>query len=603
MAVTCIDNSAIPFDTQPNCESCFNTDYCTLVETTQTTELQFELTPVTGVNVLPEGAFTSQAAGTADGTSANKLVDSTATFALDGVLVGAIVRNTTDNTYASVTAIDSETQLTLDTDIFVSGEDYIIINWDITSGTLGTGVTFDGTSVSFQTSSAAIELADKLVSGRYYRIKVTSTTNGIGTGRFLITNGTGLSQYFELGLFNHTESIVYIRASGTGIRLSFSGVAPTTTYNVTDIEIVEMSSLYYELTDCDDNTVVYDSSATIGISYNQSVQYQDNPNAPFYGVLRLAWADYVDLPATGCFCLCVKDYAASLYNYVTNGAFTITSFNQAPYWDLTNSGSAGFAVSSNELVHSSEAAAGTDEASQTLQEALDATLCYNLTFDYNSDAGYTFLVKYDTDIDTDVTLATVTHGSGAGSETIAITNIAITRLYFVADDDEQFKLDNIAITLDPDCWACSCQSTCISIAPDQSNRIVNGCLFEITATNDNNAFGFNYEDFTFTQRMLLFGKLRNATYQDDTEYYTKSSGEKVLVYAEIEKVQELQIMEVPEGIHDWLHMAMLHDTFMIDGVEYVRVGEYAPNWRKSSQKAPVIVQVAKKTQKRFNTFS
>ena len=135
------------------------------------------------------------------------------------------------------------------------------------------------------------------------------------------------------------------------------------------------------------------------------------------------------------------------------------------------------------------------------------------------------------------------------------------------------------------------------------SRIVNGCLFEITATNDNNAFGFNYEDFTFTQRMLLFGKLRNATYQDDTEYYTKSSGEKVLVYAEIEKVQELQIMEVPEGIHDWLHMAMLHDTFMIDGVEYVRVGEYAPNWRKSSAKAPVIVQVAKKTQKRFNTFS
>ena len=533
MAVTCIDNSAIPFDTQPNCESCFNTDYCTLVETDQTTELQFELTPVTGVNVLPEGAFTSQAAGTADGTSANKLVDSTATFALDGVIVGAIVRNTTDNTYASVTAIDSETQLSLDANIFVSGETYIIINWDITSGTLGTGVTFDGTSVSFQTSSAAIELANKLVSGRYYRIKISVTTNGIGTGRLLVTNGTGLTQYFAVGLLNHIESIVYVQASGTGIRLSFSGVAPTTTYNVTDIEIVEMSSLYYLLTDCDTPSTVYFEDDTFGISYNTDIQYQDNPNAPFYGKLDLDWSDanYVDLPATGCFCLCIKDIALATYNFISNANFTITSFNQAPYWDLTNSGASGFAISSNQLVHTDESGAGTDEASQTLEAALDADLCYELSFVYDSDAGFTMVVKYDTATTTGTTLATVTHPLGSDVEIIPITNIAITRIYFEADDDQQFILTDFAILLNTDdCWACSCQSTCISIAPDQANRIVNGCLFEITATNDNNAFGFNYEDFTFTQRMLLFGKLRNATYQDDTEYYTKSSGEKVLVY-------------------------------------------------------------------------
>jgi hypothetical protein len=76
-----------------------------------------------------------------------------------------------------------------------------------------------------------------------------------------------------------------------------------------------------------------------------------------------------------------------------------------------------------------------------------------------------------------------------------------------------------------------------------------------------------------------------------------------LVYAEVEEKVELQIYEVPEYMHSVINMMMNMDSFMIDGVEYVRVGEYAPNWRKSSAKAPVIVQVAKKTQNRYNTYS
>ena len=60
---------------------------------------------------------------------------------------------------------------------------------------------------------------------------------------------------------------------------------------------------------------------------------------------------------------------------------------------------------------------------------------------------------------------------------------------------------------------------------------------------------------------------------------------------------------MPEYVHDVLNMMLLHDTFTIDGVEYVKVGEYAPNWRKSSEKAGVIVQIAKAQQNMFNTYS
>ncbi len=61
--------------------------------------------------------------GTTTSTTTNKLVDSSQNF-LSTVEVGDFVSNTTDSTLALVTAVDSNTTLSLNLDIFVSGEDY-----------------------------------------------------------------------------------------------------------------------------------------------------------------------------------------------------------------------------------------------------------------------------------------------------------------------------------------------------------------------------------------------------------------------------------------------------------------------------------------------
>lgn len=65
--------------------------------------------------------------GTADGTSTFKLVDSSQNFT-STVKIGNIVYNTTDESFANITAVDSDTQLTLDADIMASGENYEIQN-------------------------------------------------------------------------------------------------------------------------------------------------------------------------------------------------------------------------------------------------------------------------------------------------------------------------------------------------------------------------------------------------------------------------------------------------------------------------------------------
>jgi hypothetical protein len=70
--------------------------------------------------------------GTADGTVAGSIVDSTATFTTN--LLGAIIVNTTDSTIANVIGFTDNTTLILDADIFISGNEYSIYNSDNNQG-------------------------------------------------------------------------------------------------------------------------------------------------------------------------------------------------------------------------------------------------------------------------------------------------------------------------------------------------------------------------------------------------------------------------------------------------------------------------------------
>ena len=97
--------------------------------------------------------------GTATGTTANKLVDSNQNF-LTTVKIGMTVYNTTDKTVTNVTAVDSNTQLTLADNIMASGEAYEIQ---------------DGRS------------SDKI------QYVVISQTNGFTGGTVTITDGLGKS--------------------------------------------------------------------------------------------------------------------------------------------------------------------------------------------------------------------------------------------------------------------------------------------------------------------------------------------------------------------------------------------------------------------------
>jgi hypothetical protein len=80
---------------------------------------------ITNISAI-DGVFGASAdSGTTDSTTANKLVDSDQDFSMT-VKVGMIIKNTTDSTYTYVTAVDSNSTLSVANDIMPTGKAYTI---------------------------------------------------------------------------------------------------------------------------------------------------------------------------------------------------------------------------------------------------------------------------------------------------------------------------------------------------------------------------------------------------------------------------------------------------------------------------------------------
>jgi hypothetical protein len=112
---------------------------------------------------------------TATTTTANKLVDSTKNFSDNGVSplniqVGDIIYNTTSSTAATVTNVDSATQLSLNADIMVSTNAYTLYSGTNTTGSVEPCVLYVGVGGNLNVTTAGGDVVDFV---------------GIGAGTFL----------------------------------------------------------------------------------------------------------------------------------------------------------------------------------------------------------------------------------------------------------------------------------------------------------------------------------------------------------------------------------------------------------------------------------
>lgn len=461
--------------------------------------------------------------------------------------------------------------------------------------TIGTGkATFSGVSGGDMSRTTDYALTEG-----YYLVKIDITLLNIdylslsislgGQGVFatsgISTSGWTDRTYYFYGYITPSSNTLLI-SGGSGYSIS-----------VDNIEVYKLSEVEYDIKDCDTDEVLYTNNTNTNIVYFESGSMTSGTEYFEYlqglATITLNWTTLA--LGEGCFCICVKDGGLLGYERVKNGFFGSSSD-----WTITNSGT-GWTIGAGVAEHVSGGAAGNDDLEQTLTAVLDSTIDYTLTFDlvFVSGAGDAAMdILYDTALLTNQTLISYPAIAAGFSGSIAINNIAITKIRFrsTAAGLRTFSLDNVSILATEASLLCEENSNCISVRTDWDAFCTTRkmCNILVNATNTNSAFGFS-AGYDFKGR--VFGQIRNGIGRDnETVIYRDLSGLSALEYSERTKVKELQVFQVPQGVHDWLELALSSQTvnLTINGVtkEFVKVaGDYSPNWRKTSSDAPVIVEI------------
>jgi len=164
------------------------------------------------------GAARAKSSGTATTDTTDKLVDTNATFQTDGVAINDVAFNQTDGTSALVTAVDSETSLSLDSDAFPDGdEDYRV----------GGAFPVEDTVTIVNSGTTAT---------------VTHTGHGMASNDYVYIEGGSLDE--NEGVFQ----ITYINANSYSYTMASSpGSSPTGTITSTFVALYGLSDVNGEV--------------------------------------------------------------------------------------------------------------------------------------------------------------------------------------------------------------------------------------------------------------------------------------------------------------------------------------------------------------------
>ncbi len=139
---------------------------------------------------------TPSSTGTATTDTEDKLIDTGATFVVDGVAVGDAVHNTTDDTWGLVTVVDSETSLSLDTDVFPDGDE----GYEVATPVYAHTITPQNANASMKTATLTIE-EGAIQTAQYTNVVCDSLNLEVSDGYASMTMEV-------IGQFGATDTIV-----------------------------------------------------------------------------------------------------------------------------------------------------------------------------------------------------------------------------------------------------------------------------------------------------------------------------------------------------------------------------------------------------------
>lgn len=121
------------------------------------------------------------------------------------------------------------------------------------------------------------------------------------------------------------------------------------------------------------------------------------------------------------------------------------------------------------------------------------------------------------------------------------------------------------------------------------------CTLLLKWRDDKNVFGFDYlTNLSYYNYLRVKARLKNPTFPTEKGIFRLSDNSNVLTNAVVQKKSTVQLTTpgVPDFVHQAIALALVHQTFLIDGTTYVvDEGGYEPAWRKSSDLSVSVFEV------------
>lgn len=402
-----------------------------------------------------------------------------------------------------------------------------------------------------------------IMTDRYYRVRFDIDAI---TGTLLVTLGGA-----SLGVFTTTGSKEVFILLPAIINTQIAFIPGTDSVTIDDVSVFEFSQIGYEIETEDGVSIFTDiTSATPD-------RFEDT---------SMISIDWTQAPIDGCYVVCNHE-ADEYREQICNGEF----FEDA-LWTLAG----GWTIAAGVL--SIVGGGAGDDAEQTFLHPLIGGRCYTITFDTTNFLGGLLDVIIGT-------LGSVGTVAANGAQSFNIDLTGQPDQLFVEFEDAPSGLtvdiDNVSILMQTQCFEEDACSECYVLADDFDD--INICTQLLTWTNNDNAFGFEYENLSFTQALRHPSELWKPTYSLDQIDHLDSAGTSTILRAQSFKVSDLDMDFMAEYLHDALRLGIRHDTFNIDAAQHFALAQdYDPDWGagRDSEVATVIIPVRATTEDNVN---
>lgn len=567
MAIVRIPNQPYPFYTDSETKfnerdsKCFwHLDYFQKVDCSDIWMWQFDSTELNGTENQRDGGFDFSVTGTTDGVNTNELIDSGVDFTALNVVEGMYANNTTDGTSAQITNVTA-TILTLDENIFISGEDYTISHYSWTGG----DVTITGGEIDIQATGEVVVTQDSLKINSYQKITfdITSFYMPVGTEiRIYIGDADATSLAYTIspdnirtGTFTIYGKTVDSKSSNELIIKIDDGVNIT----MDNLRIVQMSTSVYSINNCDDNAGIY-----LGNVSNTNIFYSNTSSKIMH------YLDWSNVDCNNC-------YYVSVYNNVipdnisstriTDGTFSFPNF-----WNLGSN----WAISGGKAVVNGSSSGNLTQTA--LAKNFSNNIAYNVVFTISDYVNGDITVKlYSGGVEID-DLGTV---SGNGVKTLETSQLSAEcdEIRFIPNSGTcNLKIDDVSATINTTNTIPDYTGDCIELGTWD-------CTVQLSGICNDNAFNFDFEGLSFLPSIRVEGQLRTPSYDDDSELEEDSVGTNTMVYFNSDKKYTLHLYDLPEYIHDFVRILKGFDIFYVDSSQYFPVDSgYEPEWVNEKNK-------------------